>query len=282
MTFLGLFYSENHTKFLIIVTVLKIIMIKNLRHIAFPEEHGSWGFVLEPLILSLIVAYSADGLFLALASFLFFLAHQPIKIIVNPKKSRKMKIKAIVVLTVYVAAALYFLTSIFVNNPVNVFFPFILALLFMLVYLFFEILGLSRKLATELIASSSIDFIAVSVLLLGGMNSLRAWAILALLLNRAIPTVLFVHERINFVHKRNLNRIIPISSGLIGFFVALVFAYLNWIPWLGLLGILILVARMIYGLTPSMLNQSLKTAGILEFVYGILFVVITAFSYYLW
>ncbi len=257
-------------------------MIKNIRHIAFPEEHGSWGFVLEPLVLSLLIAFSEDGLFLAIASFLFFLSHQPIKILVNPKKNKKIKRKAAGVLIFYTLIAVWLLLIIFYRNPIYDFLPFFLALSFMLIYLVFEVFGLSRRLTTELIASSSIDFIAVSVLLLGGMNVFRAWAVLVLLLNRAIPTVLFIHERINYVHGKSYNKSFPLISGFAGLIIALIFAYFSLIPWLGILGVIILQARMIFGFTPKMLNQSLKTSGILEFIYGISFAVITAFAYFLW
>ncbi len=257
-------------------------MPNNIKHIAFPEEHGSWGFVLEPQVLALLIAFSFSGLYLALASFFFFLAHQPIKIIVNPKKKKEIKRKAFVVVTLYLIVALSLLALCFASNSFNNFIPFLIAMGLMISYLFVEILGYSRKLFSELVASSAIDFIAVSILLLGGTDKTLAWSLLVLLLNRAIPTVLFVHERINYVHQRPVNKLAPIVAGVAGLILALVFAYYKWIPFPALLGVAVLFVRLLFGLSDRMMTQSLKKAGIMEFVYGVVFVMITAVSYLLW
>ncbi len=251
---------------------------KTLR-IALPEEHGSWGFVLEPLILATIVGYSLNGLFLALASFLLFLSHQPIRIIFNKKKNPTLRKKAWGFLFVYLTLIVLFFSLVFQSADYYRLYPFFLALLLMGSFLLFELSGKARKLTSEIIATISISFIAVSIVLLSGWSEIQSWAFFFLLLNRAVPTVLFIHERVNFIHNKYVNKWIPILVGLFGFIITLFLAYSSLIPWFAITGVLVLIIRMIFGFTPKMLKQSLKTAGILEFVYGIIFVIITAIAY---
>jgi len=50
------------------------------KSIALPPEHGSWGFLLEPILLGLLVAPSLAGVMMALAVLGAFLMRHPLKI----------------------------------------------------------------------------------------------------------------------------------------------------------------------------------------------------------
>src|SRR5262245_5381791 len=50
-----------------------------VRSVALPSEHGGWSFLLEPVLLGLLVAFSWPGVLLAVAALGAFLAHQPLK-----------------------------------------------------------------------------------------------------------------------------------------------------------------------------------------------------------
>jgi hypothetical protein len=250
-----------------------------IRHIALPEEHGSWGFVLEPLVLALVIGYSQQGLFLASASFLLFLAHQPIRIILNKKKILSLRKKAGGVLLIYLTLAVLLFGLVYQSAVHYLLYPFLLAFLLMGGFLLFELSGKARKITSEIIATVSIGFIAVSIVLLSGWSEVKGWAFFILLLNRAVPTVLFIHERIKVVRQQKMNKWIPVTVALIGFATALYLAMQSLIPQLALLGIVILIARIIIGFTEPLLKLTLKQAGILEFIYGILFVIISAVAY---
>lgn len=51
-----------------------------LTQLAFPTEHGGWGFLSEAIILGLLLAPSSAGIWMALSAFFFFLLYQPVKI----------------------------------------------------------------------------------------------------------------------------------------------------------------------------------------------------------
>ncbi|MCB0162365.1 MAG: YwiC-like family protein, partial [Caldilineaceae bacterium] len=56
------------------------------RSIALPTEHGGWGFLLEPLLLGRLVAPSAAGLLLLVATVAAFLLRQPLKIVLVDRR----------------------------------------------------------------------------------------------------------------------------------------------------------------------------------------------------
>jgi len=51
-----------------------------LRTVAFPVEHGGWGFLAEPILLGMALAPSWPGLAIALATASAFLMRHPAKL----------------------------------------------------------------------------------------------------------------------------------------------------------------------------------------------------------
>ena len=107
----------------------------NIREIALPTEHGSWGFVLEPLVLALLVAYSFPGLMLALCTFFMFLSHQPIKNLFKKKNNHSYKKISITVLLIYFLIIFLFFTITFFQVSIISLIPFTVALVVMVNYL---------------------------------------------------------------------------------------------------------------------------------------------------
>src|SRR5205085_660938 len=57
-----------------------------LNTIALPVEHGGWGITLEPILLGLLIAPSAAGAGLAVATVGAFLARHPFKIVAGDRR----------------------------------------------------------------------------------------------------------------------------------------------------------------------------------------------------
>jgi hypothetical protein len=51
-----------------------------VRSLVLPTEHGGWGFLFEPILLGLLVAFSWAGVALSAAAICVFLVQQPLKI----------------------------------------------------------------------------------------------------------------------------------------------------------------------------------------------------------
>jgi hypothetical protein len=79
------------------------------RSVAFPTEHGGWGFTFEPILLGLLVAPTATGWELGVAATAVFLARRPIKLVTTDLVRRRWLKRSS---TALAAAGLYGLIAI--------------------------------------------------------------------------------------------------------------------------------------------------------------------------
>ncbi len=249
---------------------------KSLRQILLPVEHGSWGLTLEPLALGLIVAFSLQGLYLAIASFFFFLAHQPVRIFLGKNENRKLT--AFGIALVYIAISLFCLFKSFAYGNTANFFPFLTALLLMFAFLVSEIFLSRNDFLNRLIAPVAIDLIAMSLVLLGGMSFYKSTVFFLIISARSVQSSFYIHEQLKKIKKKNFRSAYVHLTGLIYLAFAIYFAVQKYSPFLTVVSILILIVRAWWGLTTNK-KLTVKQSGILEFVYGILFVTFVALGY---
>ncbi len=250
-----------------------------IKKVAFPPEHGSWGFVIEPLLLSLLVAYSKIGLGLVIAAFFIFLNHQPVRVLLNIKKKFQFFQSALLFFFVYsiiVATSLYFVVT---NTILQNLIPFISAVVLMVIFFIMELLENGRKLFAEFIAPLAITFIALSVVLINGWNIYSTLAFAIILLGRAIPTVLYVNIKVHFLKGKNVSRLAFYFVEILFFITGLYLVFMGLIPKLSLIAMGMLIGRAEYGLKKSNLLENVKILGIKEFIFGILYVFIVFIGY---
>ena len=65
-----------------------------LKSVALPVEHGSWGFLLEPLVAGLAIAFSLGGMWIALMTIGAFLVRQPLKVLIIDRLGMKVRERA--------------------------------------------------------------------------------------------------------------------------------------------------------------------------------------------
>lgn len=250
--------------------------INDIKSIALPREHGSWGFVLEPLVLSLLIAFSFDGLYLAISAFFIFLAHQPLRVFIRVKDIR---LNAALIFVLFFFMGVVFFCLSFWNAQVHDFYPFFSALLLMLAYLLYEIQSLSRKTSVEIIAPVSLALIALSTLLIAGWDLAIALPVFFLILSRSIPTIFFIRARLRLDKQMPvLKWPVLLLHGVVLLFSFLLF-FLQWAPFAAVLAVFMLNIRTFMGLSEKRKLMSVQKIGILEFVYGALFVLIVAAGY---
>jgi len=252
-----------------------------VKKVAFPKEHGSWGFVLEPLLLSLLVSYSTKGLLLAIASFFIFLNHQPVRVLFdNDKKiTKQLKHTAIIFFSTYAIITLISIYKVFINTSIINLFPFILSIFFMTMFLFLEFQKKGRELLAEFIAPLSITLIGISIVLLGGWNIYYALAFSIILLSRSIPTVFYIHIKVQHFKKRIITKKLLYISEFISVILIAVLIFLNLIPKFSIIAVAMLLLRAFYGLSKNGLLENIKILGIKEFIYGLLYVAIIYIGY---
>jgi len=246
---------------------------------AYPKEHGSWGFTLEPLILALIIGYSTAGFYLALGTFLAFLVHQPIRLLLAKGHSEKKT--AAIFFLLYGINALLFFYLFLTNVTITATIPFLSALLLMFFYLLMEYLHLHRQLFIEILAPMAISLIAVSILLASGWSLLMSFGVFILLAARFLPTAFYVHYKLQRAkHQHGDKASVVFTSGL-GFFLVTWLTTLGIIPILGLVGVTILSGRAFIGILDRSNPRTVKQVGIREFIYGIILILLASMGYLL-
>jgi len=254
-------------------------MISNIKKVAFPREHGSWGFFLEPILLSLLVGYSLNGLLLVLSSFVIFLAHQPIRVLLNKKNPKKIKSIAVITFVFYAFISLLLLSIVILEIEFEILGLFLISVLMMFGYLLLELKNLGRNLFAEFIAPIAITFIALNVVLLNNWTFTKIIFFGIVLLSRAIPTLLYIHTKVEIIKGKNISSLLLRVSEFIFLALIIFFALNNSVPYLSILAIAILIFRSVVGLLPKNKNEKTKEMGMKEFGFGILFVIINAIGY---
>ena len=251
----------------------------HLKQIAFPREHGSWGYTLEPLILSLLVGYSGNGLLLAVSTFFVFLAHQPVRIIFNKKFKYNFKLKSFIVLGLYSIVSFTAFLSVVLDVGLFKIYLFIIAMLLMFGYLLLELNHIKRNVVTELFAAISVVLIASNIVLVAGWNILYVIAFWVVLVSRAIPTTFYVRGKLQIAKKQRVHELSILLTSFVSLFAVAILSFYDYVPALSIAAVLMLCGRAFFGIYKSGRKVNVKNLGIMEFVYGILFVIIIAVGY---
>ncbi|NOX16873.1 MAG: YwiC-like family protein [Chlorobi bacterium] len=253
--------------------------IRKISGAAFPKEHGSYGLTYEPLLTAIIIAYSFAGLTTALAVFLIFLSHQPVRILLNKKIIAEKKRIALFPLAVYAFAISFLLYSAFASGSIDSFIPFFSGIFLMLIFLAIELLGFGRILAAEFVAPTAIGLIAATVTLLGGFSVEATFGFLILIYSRSFTTIFYVNEKLLLQKGNKITKVkTRISEAF--FFILLIYLSVNSvIPVLSLAAPALIFLRAEYGLAKRRKSDAVRKVGIYEFFYGVIFVVIVSISY---
>lgn len=250
-----------------------------IKKVSYPHEHGSWGFFLEPIVLSLLVAFSFNGFMIGIVSFLLFLGHKSVTIILkkNPVKAVGL---AYVILSIYIASSII-LTLYVISNASELTFliPYILSIVMMIVYKAMEVLNFNRILVIELLAPISVVLIAISILLLVNWNLIDILGLSFILIARSIQTVFYIKSKLLFIKNKDFNKSSILVTDILFLVILVYFSLVQIISYLAILAFLILVIRAYIGLKPNMKSEKVKIIGIKEFVYGLLYVIINAAGY---
>ncbi len=251
-----------------------------INKIALPQEHGSWGFVLEPLILSISVYFSLNGLLIALAAFFIFLLHQPIKSLSKFQNTNIAKAQlSLVFVTLYVLIVMFLLIIPLMMLPLSAFVPFGAAMLIMLGFLIYELKVKKKNFALELSAPASVDLLSLTILFANGASFTAAAAFFVLLLSRSVESAIYVHVSLERLKGKRVTDFALHLTNLAFALALILLVLLKTLPPLSLLAFAILILRSYNIFNTGKLT--VKGIGIKEFVYGALFVAINILGFYL-
>ncbi|MEM7802394.1 MAG: YwiC-like family protein [Chloroflexota bacterium] len=253
-----------------------------IRSVALPTEHGGWGFLFEPILLGLLVAFSWQGILLALAAVGIFLIHQPLRSAIRDRLKGKHSERLVwaerfVVIYGLIAVIPMLILLSFASR--QFLWPVVLAVPFALVQLYYDSQNQSRHAVPEIAGALALAMIAPAIALLGGWAlwpAMVLWLILAL---RAVAAILYVRTRIRRRVGKPDNIAFPWTAHLSALTVAVGLALTGLAPWLTVLAFVVLTGRFVLGLSPSRQREPIKAIGFQELGYGLMTAVLVAVGY---
>lgn len=243
------------------------------RSIAIPNEHGGWMFLLEPALIGLGAAFTAPGLFLALAALGAFLTRHPLKLALDDYLKRRCvprTLWAVRFAVFYALCAGAALIATLSTAQHSFLLPLLLAAPLALIQVYLDARKRSRDLTAELAGAIAMGALASCTLLLAGWDIKLALATWAIVILRVITSILYVRARLR------LERNIPISplptwaSHAVALFIMGGLAYLQLVPGLAVIAALLWSIRAVIGLSSLRRPARAQTVGIRETALGLL------------
>jgi len=255
-----------------------------LKPIIVPAEHGGWGFLTEALLLGLLIAPTAAGALLAVATVLVFLSRQPTKLLLAEWRRRQFTARSrvawIVVAIELSLATLAFGLALYAAG-MAVFWPLLLALPFGLIFLTNDMAHTMRTVRAEIAAPLALGSITAVMALMGGWRAGYALAFWLVIAARAIPTVLLVRERVKLNRKRPARVAPPLIAHGLALLLIGGLIWQGWLPPLAIAGFVVLLARAFYFLFPKKRTIPARTVGFIEIGMGLQVVLFTALGVWL-
>lgn len=254
-----------------------------VRAIALPLEHGSWGFVLEPIVAGLLLAPTVSGAWISVFVFCLFLSRQPIRVfLVDRIAGRKlpqtfvaMKFMAAYLLLASVAFALVWNSALTYS-----FLPFVIVSPLAIYQIYCDTSRKSRQLIPELASAVAVSSSAAAILLAGGWSSANAFAVWGILAARFIPSIMYVRDRLRLEKGKDFSLPIVFAAHLLALFGVAFLAFNSISPTLPVFAVAILLIRAAVGLTPSRKRLRAMQIGVREVLYGGMVVLSIVIGFY--
>jgi hypothetical protein len=253
-----------------------------IRSVALPSEHGGWGFLIEPILLGLLVAFSWQGALLALAATGVFLIHQPLKIVTKDHLKGRRPPRLVwaerFVVGYGFMAIVPMLILLMTTSPAFLV-PIACAVPFALVQLAYDARNQSRQLMPEVCGAAALAMVAPSIALLGGWALGTAMVLWIILTIRAAAAILYVRSRIRLKIGKPTTPRIPWLAHIVALLVIIGLAVTQLAPWSGVVAFGVLLIRALLGLSRYRKDHAIKVIGFQELGYGLLTVIVVAAGY---
>lgn len=246
-----------------------------------PTEHGSWGFLLEPLVAGMAIAFPPAAPWIAVMAAAAFLARRPLQIMVAQRENRDGAIFAAAsrMLLIFSLVGLAGVAGTAVTAGLPAFIPLCLAAPAAFFQLYVETTNRGRQLRAELAGAAVMLAAAASMALAGGMTWPAATALWMLFAARFIPSVLYVRSRLALEKGKPHKFAIPALAHLIALVLAFALAFYGLTPMLPALVFVLLLARSAFGLSRYRTRMKAMVVGIWEVIYGALLVAAVIIGY---
>ena len=253
-----------------------------LRALALPVEHGSWGLLLEPIVLGLLLCPTPAGAWLAVATVCAFLARHPLKLVLGDRRRGTRSPRTALAArfaNAYAASALAALAAALALSSPRVSVPLLLAAPLAAFAVLRDASGRSRDVAAELAGAAALSASVGAITLAGGWSMPAALLLWLVLAARSATAILYVRARLR------LDRGVGAGSGLVVACHALLLLVGAWLaalaalPWLAVVALATLLARAAHGVSKRRALLKPQQLGRQELAFGSLVVVLLALGY---
>jgi len=255
----------------------------NLKSVALPAEHGGWGFLLEPILLGLIAAFSTSAILFGLAMFSAFLIHQPIKIASKDRlkgrhTERTRWAERFILMYGGITIVLFVMLSKFASPMFLV--PMLLAFPLMLLQFSYDIQNNSRDLIPEISGALALGAIAPAIALLNEWELIPALALWLVIGLRSVPAILYVRARLRLERNKPAMIFSANMAHALAFVVSIALVVVGAFPWIVAVALGLLMLRSAWGLSSYRKSASRPAMiGIQELIYGLLYALVIGMGY---
>lgn len=254
-----------------------------LKSIALPNEHGAWGFLFEPIVASLAIAFSVGGLWIAVMTIGAFLSRQPVKTFFLNRLGRRdpdLSAASLKFGALYGSIFVIGLTGTFASVGLTPLVPFLAVLPLMAMQVYFDAFRQGRQLLPELAGAVSISASAAAIALAGGFQWPIAIGLWLVFIARLIPSILYVRQRLKLEKGKPFSRTGPLFAQATGFMMVAFLAFFRLIPILPVFAMSLLSYRAIEGLSSGRRKMKAMKIGVWEVIYGAITVLSIIVGYY--
>jgi hypothetical protein len=253
-----------------------------LKQIALPTEHGSWGFLFEPIVAGLGIAFSGGGLLISLMTIGAFLVRQPLKMLVLDRLGMRVQARAQAALKFVLLFGVIFIAGLagaFYFAGGTALIPFLIVLPLAAVQQYFDYTRQSRHMLPEIGGAVAISASAAAIALAGGATWLAAIVLWLLLAGRLIPSIVYVRERLLLEKGKPYSARLPLILHSLALLIAAGLAILHLAPWLAAAAMTMLLVRAVEGLSANRRKMKAMKIGVFEVVFGTLTVLLFIAGY---
>ena len=255
-----------------------------IKRLILPTEHGSWGFLLEPVVAGLAVAFSPSGSWIALMVIGAFLTRQPLKFLLlglAGKGFREQSLAAFYLTLLFGSLFVLGLAAAAATAAPSSFYPFLAVLPLAAYQIFCDVTRRGRELLPEMTGATAISSSAAAIAIAGGMPWPHALALWVVFIGRQIPSIIYVRTRLRLDKGKRARLIEPVSAHFLGLGAVGMMAATGFASYLTLAMFVVLLGRSVHGLSPYRKRVKAMRIGIAEVIYGTLTVASVIIGHYI-
>lgn len=253
-----------------------------LKSVALPVEHGGWGFLLEPILLGLLIAPTFSGVCLGVAAAGIFLTNHPFQLALKDRVKGKRYARtpwAERFSAGYAAIAAVGFGLALLTATAPFLLPILIAAPFAAYHAASGLKNRGRELGPELCGAVALSAAAPAIALVGGSSQGTALALWAVLIARALVSILYVRARLRLERDEPVNLSPALLTHVAVLLLAVGASAAGYAPWAVPAAMAILLGRAALGLSSLRRPRRAPIIGIQELGYGLLTVILVALGY---